>query len=195
MNHALPDISAQNPTAQQAVGAGGVLSREQFAERFRESSRALWCIAASVSRDRLGAEDAVQEAAVIALGKIEEFNPTTNFIAWMGQIVRFVAMNSARTSARRERILRQNAPGELHPEPANRDVDQAWGLSPAMHEALGTLEPTVRACLLMRVVAGMSYQQISAVLEVPEGTAMSHVFRARKALASRIDDPAKGGEA
>lgn len=191
MNQAVPDISAQNPTARQAGGAGGVLSREQFAERFRESSRALWCIAASVSRDRAGAEDAVQEAAVIALGKIEEFNPATNFIAWMGQIVRFVAMNSARTSARRERILRQNASGDLHHDAA----DPTWGLSPALGAALETLEPTVRACLLMRVVAGMSYQQISAVLEVPEGTAMSHVFRARKALASRVEDPAKGGEA
>jgi RNA polymerase sigma-70 factor (ECF subfamily) len=189
MNPALPDISAQNPTAREAGGAGGVLSREQFAERFRESSRALWCIAASVSRDRAGAEDAVQEAAVIALGKIEEFNPTTNFIAWMGQIVRFVAMNSARTSARRERILRQNASDDLQHDAA----EQAWGLSPAMSTALETLEPTVRACLLLRVVAEMSYQQISGVLEIPEGTAMSHVFRARKALASRLEDPSKGG--
>jgi RNA polymerase sigma-70 factor (ECF subfamily) len=62
-----------------------------------------------------------------------------------------------------------------------------------MNTALETLEPTVRACLLLRVVAGMSYQQISGVLEIPEGTAMSHVFRARKALASRLEDPSKGG--
>ena len=191
MKTAGTDISSQNPTDQRSAGAGGVLSRDQFAERFRESSRALWCIAASVSRDRGGAEDAVQEAAVIALEKIGEFNPTTNFIAWMGQIVRFVAMNSARTTARRDRILRENATDVS----SIGNSQAAWGLSPAMNLALDTLDPSARACLLMRVVGGLSYQEIAAALDMPEGTAMSHVFRARKSLASRVTDPAKAGEA
>jgi RNA polymerase sigma-70 factor (ECF subfamily) len=191
MSTAASDITSQNPTAGQAGGRGGVLSREEFAERFRQSSRVLWCIAASVSRDRAGAEDAVQDAAVIAMGKLEEFDKDTNFVAWMGQIVRFVATNAGRTSARRERILRTHVSAEKHAENAAGD----WGLPPAMTAAMGTLEPTARACLLMRVVGEMSYQQISAALGIPEGTAMSHVFRARKSLASRLEPPTKGDEA
>jgi RNA polymerase sigma-70 factor, ECF subfamily len=188
MGRAGGDMNGHEAAAVQAEGRGGVLSREEFAERFRSSSRALWCIAASVSRDRSSAEDAVQEAAVIAMGKIEEFDRDTNFLAWMGQIVRFVATNVGRTSARRERILRTGVAAERH---AERDEGD-WGLPPGLTAALSTLEPTARACLLMRVVGEMSYQQISAALGIPEGTAMSHVFRARKSLASRLTPPAKG---
>ena len=132
----------------------------------------------------------MQEAAVIALEKIGEFNPTTNFIAWMGQIVRFVAMNSARTTARRDRILRENATDATNTNASHA----AWGLSPAMNQALATLDPSARACLLMRIVGGLSYQEIASALDIPEGTAMSHVFRARKSLASRVTDPSKAGE-
>lgn len=172
--------------------SGGAISRSEFADRFRQSSRALWCIAASVCGDRTGAEDAVQEAAVIALGKLGEFTPGTSFVAWMGQIVRFVAMNAGRKTGRRDSILRSGAvPGGQQHAPAMPELD----LSPPLREALAELEETARTCLLLRIVAGLSYQQISAGLGIPEGTAMSHVFRARKTLAARVEAPAKGGQA
>lgn len=188
MNTPSSDISSGMPTPV----SGGAISRAEFADRFRQSSRALWCIAASVCGGRTGAEDAVQEAAVIALGKLGEFTPGTSFVAWMGQIVRFVAMNSARKTGRRDSILRSGAvPGGPDSAPAAPQLE----LSPPLREAMADLEETARTCLLLRVVGGMSYQQISAAMGIPEGTAMSHVFRARKALAARVDQPEKGGEA
>lgn len=133
----------------------------------------------------------MQEAAVIALGKLGEFTPGTSFTAWMGQIVRFVAMNAGRKSGRRDSILRSGAvPGGGEGTLAASDLD----LSPPLREALAELEETARTCLLLRIIGGLSYQQISAALGIPEGTAMSHVFRARKTLAARVDQPEKGGQ-
>jgi RNA polymerase sigma-70 factor (ECF subfamily) len=54
--------------------------------------------------DRHLAEDAVQEAAVIGLRKIKSFEPGTNFSAWMGQIVRHVALNHRRKYNRRRAL-------------------------------------------------------------------------------------------
>jgi RNA polymerase sigma-70 factor (ECF subfamily) len=48
------------------------------------------------------------------------------------------------------------------------------------------LDEVARACLLLRTVHDMPYKQIAQVLEVPEGTAMSHVHRARQAMRQRL---------
>jgi RNA polymerase sigma-70 factor (ECF subfamily) len=183
MSSPTPDILAHRPGA-----AGAVLGPEEFSEHFRASSRALWCIAVSVTSDRAGAEDAVQEAAVIALGKLSEFTPGSSFVAWMGQIVRYVAMNASRKEGRRGALLRSTAGPEAR---SGLSVDPT-GLPPALNAAMADLDETARTCLLLRIVGGMSYQQISAALGVPEGTAMSHVFRARKSLAARVTSNAGG---
>ncbi len=77
------------------------LTPEAFAEAFVASSRSLWCIAAGVLGDRTGADDVLQEGAMIALAKLDKFDPDTNFLAWMGRIVRYVALNHARRRRRR----------------------------------------------------------------------------------------------
>ena len=63
--------------------------------------------------------------------------------------------------------------------------------------ALGGLDETARGCLLMRVVMDMPYKEIALAMDVPEGTAASHVHRARAALrgALRPADSGKGARA
>jgi len=48
--------------------------------------------------------------------------------------------------------------------------------------ALETLPETARQCLLMRTLFDAPYSEIAARLDIPEGTAMSHVHRARRTL-------------
>src|SRR3954467_15209881 len=76
------------------------LSAEEFAVQFQSSWKPLWCIATAVVADRTLADDVLQEAAMVALGKLEQFDPRSNFTAWMGQIVRFVGLNHARRRTR-----------------------------------------------------------------------------------------------
>ncbi len=52
--------------------------------------------------------------------------------------------------------------------------------------ALDNLEATARACLLLRVVLDMPYAEISRILDLPAGTAMSHVHRARRVLSDHL---------
>lgn len=163
------------------------LSPARFAELFEAHSRTLWCIAVSVLRDRELARDIVQESAIIALRKIADFNPGTSFAAWMGQVVRYTAMNELRKRARR----RENAPPDAADESPSRAAasgaaDGAMGFDEHVTAALNELDETARACLLMKVVLGLEYKDISDALGIPEGTAMSHVFRARKAMRTRL---------
>src|SRR4030095_15316638 len=67
-----------------------------FSAQFQASYRVLWLVATGIVGDPTAAEDVVQEAALLALGKLDQFQPGTNFRAWMAQMVRYVALNHAR---------------------------------------------------------------------------------------------------
>ncbi|MCC6425853.1 MAG: RNA polymerase sigma factor [Phycisphaerales bacterium] len=170
--------------------SGDVLTPGKFAELFEASSRTLWCIAVSILRERELARDIVQESAIIGMRKISEFEPSTSFTAWMGQIVRYTALNEARRRTRRRENAGPDA-ADQSPSPASSSPDPAMGVGVAGFDehvtaALNELEETPRACLLMKIILGLEYKDISEALGIPEGTAMSHVFRARKLLRSRL---------
>lgn len=189
-------VSAQTATENRAAGL-------DFAAEFERAFRGLWLIAVGIVRDPVLAEDVVQEAALIGYRKRAQFQAGTNFGAWMGQIVRHTAMNQAR-----KRWTRREAPlegvgempersgaseaGELGAEATLRmsrtasvAADQHW-FDDAVVRALQAVSETARACLLLRTIEGLSYSEIAAILAIPEGTAMSHVHRARAAMRQQL---------
>jgi len=180
--------------------SGGQEKPLDFAAQFKASFRTLWLVAVGITGDRGGAEDVVQEAALLALGKLDQFEPGTNFRAWMAQMVRYVALNHARkrqkhlaaalgpeieesgslAAGQNESALRLGRHGEL-------PADQAF-FDDNLTRALNSVSDVARACLLLRTIDQMEYSEISKVLQIPEGTAMSHVHRARQHLRERLAD-------
>ena len=178
---------------------------EEFAARYSASFRVLWLIAVGVVGDADLAEDVVQEAGMIALEKLDRFEPGSDFTAWVGCIVR----NVARNRARKERVRRTTS---LDPalidqaSPSKFDGKASAGLGESHHPASGTLgigdgdlgerviralagvSDVARACLLLRTIEEMEYSRIARLLEIPEGTAMSHVHRTRRFLRERLAD-------
>lgn len=176
------------------------LSPEVFAARFTACSRTLWCVAAAILGDPGLAEDVLQEAAVIALRKLDQFEPDTSFAAWMTQIVRYVALNHARRRSRHPAVAvdpvqldetvaahAPETPIELTGHGQLRSDDRAQtGIDDELLAALQLLHEDARACLLLHVVMEMPYGEISRTLGISQGTAMSHVHRARRALHERL---------
>ncbi len=161
------------------------LTRDRFADRFTESSGVLWTAAAAVVGDRSAAEDVLQEACVIGLRKLEQFDATSNFTAWMGRIVRLVALNHLRTRGRRP--VRTEDPEVIDRIPRAAVAPGHHELDGELASALEALKPMARTCLLLRTLHDMDYREISEMLGIPEGTAMSHVHRARAQLRRRLE--------
>lgn len=191
-------------------GSRGVLSPGEFAGLFERASRKLWCVAVGVVGDASLAEDVVQEAAGIALGKLEQFDPSTSFNAWMGQIVRFVAMNERRRGARQRTsavdpsALETRVAGERNEsgKGARSMIDRGGRLAAdqdafddSLCAALGELSEMARACLLLRTIVELTYSEISELLGIPEGTAMSHVHRSRRTLRGLLGGAGVGSAA
>ncbi|MBX3359731.1 MAG: RNA polymerase sigma factor [Phycisphaeraceae bacterium] len=169
-----------------------------FATEYQNAHRALWCIAAGVLGDRSGAADVVQDAAVTGLRKLHEFQPGTSFLAWMARIVRFTAINQRRKHQR-------HRTGGVDPSALDATPGHGPGVAFApvvnsrgeivaaetvfddrMLGALHELTEQARACLLLRVVLEMPYRDIAVALDIPEGTAMSHVHRARRQMRASL---------
>ena len=180
----------------------GTLSPDEFAAAFHMNARPLWCIVAGVIGRSDLIEDVLQDAAMIALSKLDQFDASTSFLAWMGQIARFTALNYGRREHRH-----RSAPVDLEilpapPSPAaapdmtrtassavrsdGRLADGQSAFDDEVQAALTALDETARACLLLRVILDMPYREIAVALDIPEGTAMSHVHRARHAMRDRL---------
>ncbi|MEO1129085.1 MAG: RNA polymerase sigma factor [Planctomycetota bacterium] len=158
--------------------ASSKLDTGAFGALFSASAASLRVVAAAHA-GREDAEDVVQEAAMIAMRKRDDFVPGTNFRAWMASIVRGVASNMRRSNRRRRlrhRALAQQAQQESDAT-ATIQIDET-----ALDAALAVLSHEQHECLVLKVVLGHSYRDIGTILGVPEATARSHVHRARQRL-------------
>lgn len=166
--------------AQPASPSRGI-SRERFAALYEEHARLFWVVAASVTGDNTRAADIVQDAAIVAMNKLDQFQEGTNFQAWMCQIVRYVAMNDARKMRPVATVPDKLDANQARPHTAAHCA-ASEGFSDEVTKALATLDPTARECVLLKVIFDWPYARIAELLDIPEGTAMSHVHRSRGVL-------------
>jgi len=154
----------------------------------------------AITQNRAEANDILQEAALVALKKLDQFQAGTNFNAWMGQIVRFTALNSLRNT--RNRNTAATNPQEIDQQHFNTreetgDKAMSAGTLPEHQtdfddqivHALSAVSEVARSCVLLRCVQKLAYSEIAELLTIPEGTAMSHVHRAKKVLRQYLQAP------
>lgn len=175
------------------------LNLEQFAAHFERAAPALWCVAAGVLGSRDAAEDVVQEAALQAMAKLATFRADTDFTAWMATIVRYTAFNQMRRRHREPKPFHPDGPEPIAPAPtttivaANGEIrPEQLGLDDHVLNGLNSLHEAQRTCLLLRTVLELSYREIGEMLDIPVGTAMSHVHRARQQLVDQLRDTPAG---
>jgi len=186
----------------------GRLEPGQFAQWFVESHGRLWSLAMAITQNRAEASDVLQEAALVALKKLDQFQPKTSLDAWVSQIVRFTALNSIRKTRNRNTAATDPQEIDLQHSDTREDVgDKATSLTSvgALPEhqtafddqivnALDTVGEVARSCVLLRCVQKLAYSEIAEILAIPEGTAMSHVHRSKKILRQRLQDRRSNAE-
>ncbi len=133
------------------------------------------------------AQDASQEVWVRVWRNIKGFRGESAFSTWLYRITLNTCLSLRQREARREE--REYAGDEIPylPEPPGGDADpEAATLSAERREeiqaALGHVRAEHRAALVLRHMEGLSYAEIAAVLEVPDGTAKGWVSRGRAAM-------------
>ena len=190
---AMADNRQDKPESER--GSQEAMDPEEFAAQYRRAYPRLHLVATSIIGDRTHAHDIVQEAAVIALQKSDRFIEGASYVAWLSEIVRRCSLNYAnkirgrRTSATDPELLAQTKADESRgfasppiSSVTGELVDSQRDLDDEMVRALNEIHSDARCCFLLRVVQNLSYAEISEVMQIPEGTAMSHVHRSRRQL-------------
>ncbi|MES2958831.1 MAG: sigma-70 family RNA polymerase sigma factor [Pseudomonadota bacterium] len=148
--------------------------------------------ARSLVFDAQNADDLVQNVLERALGHWRQFDPRRDIVLWLLSI----AHNAHLDGLRRERRL-----DVLPPERVTEVLDQMQpqgsdaGLRLDLSAALERLTLDQRSALLLVLVEQLSYAEAAEVLQVPAGTVMSRVSRARVAMREWLDGTAAVGAA
>jgi RNA polymerase sigma-70 factor (ECF subfamily) len=166
----------------------------------------LYNVAFWLSRNPVDAEDLVQETFLKALRGFATFEAGSNFKAWIFRILRNTYLTSRtglaamRTVALEDELRdRSESAGSLYPEGAiDRETPEINLLRlsdrAALHAAMEKLPPALLEVILLCDVEEMKYREIATVLEIPIGTVMSRIARARGALRGALQTDRKPAE-
>ena len=142
--------------------------------------------------DRETAEDIVQETFLRAFRKRKEYRAIANFSTWLFTI----AGNLAKSELRRRKRWRlfslhrdsdSDTGIELPDESFRPDkVAESSMTDVQIQDAIRSLPENYRQVILLRDVEGMSYQEISEIVDCPVGTVKSRVNRARIKLQQKL---------
>jgi len=151
--------------------------------------------ARALTGDPAWADDLVQDTAERALGRAASLRAHDNPRAWLLTVLRHLYIDQLRK--RREIAVDDADPLWLRLEAPDQQVDGL--MLRDMQRALYRLPPEQREVLLLVALEQFSYREAAAILQVPVGTVMSRLSRAREHLRVllRGDDARKhnhGGE-
>lgn len=148
----------------------------------------LRAFALSLARSLPDADDMVQAACERALRARESYTPGTRLDAWMMRIIHNLWVDTYR-KRRREVLQDVSDPENDKPGEDGRtlvesrsELSHTWGLIAAMPEEQ-------RSVLTLVCVEGLSYRDTADILDIPVGTVMSRLARARIRLAEDLARP------
>jgi len=146
----------------------------------------LYRVAYRLSGDADIAEDLVQEAFYHAWKDMDKLRDADKARAWLLQILRHRYAHWVRAKDRRVRPQPLDPVAPAVADPA-RDVLSTLGDREALTAALGGLDSTMKVPLVMVYVGGLTCQETADQLDVPLGTVLSRIHRARQKLRSNLD--------
>jgi RNA polymerase sigma-70 factor (ECF subfamily) len=125
------------------------------------------------------ARDVTQDALVKAYEKLATFRPEYKFFSWLYRILVNNALNVLR-----QRKLEQGVPVEPRVREKTPE-DDYWGSrrNDAIDSAIRRLSFDQRLVIVLRHFNDMSYEQMAAILAIPEKTVKSRLYAARQNLA------------
>ncbi|WP_338665176.1 RNA polymerase sigma factor [Pararoseomonas sp. SCSIO 73927] len=154
----------------------------------------LRAFARSLAGTRDAADELVQATCERALRAASRFEPGTRLDSWLFRIMRNRWIDEHR--ARRPHASLDDpclAPALELESARHEEPDERLRLG-EVRAALGRLPEAQRSVLVLVCVQGLSYREAAAVLDVPVGTVMSRLARARAAVSAALGENKGGGE-
>jgi RNA polymerase sigma-70 factor (ECF subfamily) len=161
--------------------------REAYADLIRVRGDRLYALAQRILRDVDRAEDALQEALVIAWRDLPGLRDPDRFDAWLHRLVVRACLAEATRERRRYsnlRVLPMDIPTSTDEFLNVADRDQ-------LERGFRRLSPQQRALLVLRHFEDRELGEIADILGIPVGTARSRLHHAHRAMRAALDADAR----
>jgi RNA polymerase sigma-70 factor, ECF subfamily len=177
--------------------------REAFSEIVKRHQGTVFRIALRILRDEAAANDAAQEAFLKAFRNLQSFDTARPFAPWLYRIARNHSLDVVRSRRASPELLESasRAGDEEEDEGAGAvgrdvadDAPDAFSqvasaeLAKRIGGALERLDPKYREVIELYHYENLTYDEIAGTLNVPIGTVMTRIFRARQKLAVLLQD-------
>ena len=173
---------------------GACLEDAAFRQLIVAEIDAVFRLACHLARSRLEADDLVQETYLRALRSAATFVMADHGVRpWLFKILHNVIYTRVAKHQRERAVLEdfgRDLPAEASPQlSASAAAPINWDdIDERLKVAVAELPLAYRVAFLLSAVEGLKYREIAEVTEVPVGTVMSRLSRARDALATRLAD-------
>jgi len=169
-------------------------SNEDFEAGVLAQLDSLYRTALRMTNNTQEAEDLVQETMLKAFRFAHTYQPGTNLRAWLFRILNTSAINRYRKQATHptpaslpegEDFYLYNRIRDLIGQELTQGADEEvlnQYLDEDVYQALNNLPPNFRMAVILADIEGLSYKEIADVLQIPIGTVMSRISRARRQL-------------
>ncbi len=183
----------------QQVLAGDTAAFESLMRRY---NRALYRTARSIVKDDAEAEDALQDAYLLAFQALHKFRGESSLSTWLTRIVINESIARSRKTARRAEIFELGASHAEHEQRAEVRMSESTTERPEqaamraqarqlLEKKIDALPDSFRTVFVLRALEEMTVEETAACLDIPEATVRSRYFRARgmlrEALALEVD--------
>lgn len=150
-----------------------------------------------LSGDRESARDLAQSCVVRALAAKNVPSDERAYRTWLFRILRNLFVDSLRKRNNDENLLRylndsNSIDGNKRQESCVYTIEQRKINILSVHEGLARLNSSQREILVLIDMAGFGYREAADILQVPTGTVMSRISRARNALLRELDEANMG---
>lgn len=168
--------------------------RELFTEQVREHHAALRGFVRSLGVNPLWVDDVAQEAFIVAYNRLDEFDRSRDFGAWLRGIARNLVINERRKDARRKRILSDNltdvllSTSSVPEEEAEEMGDRAVVKLNALRVCIASLPEKSLSMLKSRYEDENSAQDIAEEFEMKPPAVRKALERVRTALRKCMED-------
>jgi RNA polymerase sigma-70 factor, ECF subfamily len=161
--------------------------RSAFVDLMNPRVDGLFALAQRILRDVDRAEDALQDALVIAWRDLRGLRDPDRFDAWLRRVVVRECIDQATRERRRVanlRVLPIDGPAAPDDLLTLADRDQ-------LERGFQRLSPEQRAILVLHHFEGYAPSEIAEILGIPPGTARSRLHHAHRAMRAALDADAR----
>jgi len=153
-------------------------NHQAYAELVNRYKDALYRHSFAIVRDEDVAEDITQDSFITAYYKLSQYNPAYKFSTWLFKLATNKALNWLKKTAREvavdDELIARIARTQPNPAQSAEMTE--------LHAAVDKLQPKYRAIISLYYWQGLTYSDIAATLNTPEGSIKGWMYRAKAEL-------------